>query len=92
VVLHGVIPLAGIAVFVPAFFTAVGIGKSVFSFVTKLPPPFTLVGPIDGIGMGVGVLYLIYLYARHPERVQATGRVFIEEPGGPGTAMATTAT
>jgi amino acid transporter len=91
-VLHGVIPLAGIAVFVPAFFTAVGIGKSVFSFVTKLPPPFTLVGPIDGIGMGVGVLYLIYLYVRHPERVRATGRVFIEETGEPAVNVPTMAT
>jgi amino acid transporter len=80
-ILHGLVPLAGIAVFVPAFFTAVGVGKSVFSFVTKLPAPFTLVGPIDGIGMGVGVLYLIYLYMRHPERVRNTGRIFLEEPG-----------
>ena len=33
-----------------------GIGKSVFSFVTKLPAPYTLVGPVDGIGMAVGGL------------------------------------
>ena len=79
VLLHAVIPLAGIAVFVPAFFTAVGIGKSVFSFVTKLPAPYTLVGPVDGIGMAVGVVYLIYLYLRHPERVRDTGRIFLEE-------------
>ncbi len=80
VVLHGLIPLAGIAAFVPAFFTAVGIGKSVFSFVTKLPAPYTLVGPIDGIGMGVGVVYLIYLYLTHPERIRDTGKIFIEPP------------
>jgi len=83
ILLHGLIPLAGIAAFVPAFFTAVGIGKSVFSFVTKLPAPFTLVGPIDGIGMGVGVIYLIYLYATRPERIRDTGRIFIEEPAAP---------
>ena len=80
VVLHGLIPLAGIAAFVPALFTAVGIGKSVFSFVTKLPAPYTLVGPIDGIGMGVGVVYLIYLYLMHPERIRDTGKIFIEPP------------
>ena len=83
VILHGVLPLAGIAAFVPAFFTAVGIGKSVFSFVTKLPAPYTLVGPVDGIGMGVGVVYLIYLYLRHPERIRDTGKVFIEDELGP---------
>jgi amino acid transporter len=79
--MHGVIPLAGIAAFVPAFFTGIGVGKSVFSFVTKLPAPYTLVGPIDGIGMGVGVLYMLYLYARHPERIRETGRIFLDEPG-----------
>jgi amino acid transporter len=81
--LHGLVPLAGIAAFVPAFFTGIGVGQSVFSFVTKLPAPYTLVGPIDGIGMGVGVLYLIYLYVAHPERIRETGRIFIEEPAAP---------
>jgi hypothetical protein len=81
--LHGLVPLAGIAAFVPAFFTGIGVGQSVFSFVTKLPAPYTLVGPIDGIGMGVGVLYLIYLYLAHPERIRETGRIFIEEPAAP---------
>jgi amino acid transporter len=79
VLLHAVLPLAGIAAFVPAFFTAVGIGKSVFSFVNPLPAPLTLVGPVDGIAMGVGVLYLIYLYLTHPERIKDTGKIFIEE-------------
>jgi hypothetical protein len=78
VLLHGVLPLAGIAAFVPAFFTAVGIGKSVFSFVNPLPAPLNLVGPVDGIAMGVGVLYLIYLYLTHPQRITDTGRIFIE--------------
>jgi amino acid transporter len=77
--LHGVLPLAGIAAFVPAFFTAVGIGKSVFKFVSPLPAPLTLVGPVDGIAMGVGVLYLIYLYSVHPERIRDTGRIFYEQ-------------
>jgi amino acid transporter len=91
IILHGLVPLAGIAAFIPAFFTGIGVGQSVFSFVTKLPPPYTLVGPIDGIGMGVGVLYLIYLYARHPERVRDTGRIFIEQPGVEGVAPPTPA-
>jgi amino acid transporter len=91
VLMHGVIPLAGIAAFVPAFFTGIGVGKSVFSFVTKLPAPFTLVGPIDGIGMGVGVLYMLYLYATHPERIRETGRIFLEEAGGNVPPPATSA-
>jgi amino acid transporter len=82
VVLHGILPLAGIAAFVPAFFTAVGIGKSVFSFVSKLPAPLNLVGKVDGILMGVGVLYLIVLYLWRPQRVRDTGRIFVEEEPG----------
>ena len=78
--LHGLLPLAGIAAFVPAFFTAVGVGKSVFSFVSPLPAPFNLVGKVDGILMGVGVLYLIVLYVWRPDRVRDTGKVFMEEP------------
>jgi amino acid transporter len=87
ILLHGVLPLAGIAAFVPAFFTAVGIGKSVFKFVTKLPAPLTLVGPVDGIAMGVGVLYMIYLYVTHPDRIRDTGRIFYEaEPAAAAPA------
>ncbi len=40
--LHGVVPVLGILAFVPAFFTALGIGKSVFKFVSALPYPISL--------------------------------------------------
>jgi amino acid transporter len=91
VLLHGILPLAGIAAFVPAFFTAIGVGKSVFSFVIPLPSPYNLVGIIDGILMGVGVVYLIVLSVVAPDRIRETGRVFIDEPevaAQPGTAPA----
>src|SRR6266496_1915704 len=42
VLLHGVVPVLGILAFVPAFFTALGIGKSVFKFVSALPYPISL--------------------------------------------------
>jgi amino acid transporter len=92
--LHGVVPLIGIAFFVPAFFTAVGIGKSLFSWVAPLPAPLTLVGPVDGIAMGVGVLYLVYLYVAHRDRLAQTGQIFLDEPATapPPTAPAPTAT
>ena len=31
----------------------------------------------------LGIAYLVYLYTKHPERVQETGRVFLEEPEPP---------
>ncbi|HYY79072.1 MAG TPA: APC family permease [Actinomycetes bacterium] len=75
--LHGLVPLLGIAAFVPAFLTAVGI--KAFSFVSALPYPISLVGPVVGIWYALGVVFLIVLAAWRPERLRDTGRVFVEE-------------
>ena len=75
--LHGVVPVLGIAAFVPAFLTAVGI--QAFSFVSALPYPISLVGPVVGIWYAIGVVILVLLVARRPERLRDTGRVFVEE-------------
>jgi amino acid transporter len=77
--LHAVIPLAGIAAFVPAFLVAIGIGGSVFSFISPLPYPFSVVGPVVGIVYAIGIAYLIYLAVKAPDRLKDTGKVFIEE-------------
>ena len=78
--LHGLVPILGIAAFVPAFLTAVGI--QAFDFISALPYPISLVGPVVGIWYAIGVVYLIVLLSRRPERVRDTGRVFEEEPVG----------
>jgi amino acid transporter len=75
--LHGLIPLLGIAAFVPAFLTAVGI--QAFDFISALPYPISLVGPVVGIWYAIGLVYLIVLAVRRPERLRDTGRVFVEE-------------
>jgi amino acid transporter len=75
--LHGLVPVLGIAAFVPAFLTAVGI--KAFEFITPLPYPISLVGPVVGIWYAIGVVYLVVLASRRPERLRATGRVFVEE-------------
>ena len=77
--LHLVIPLAGIAAFIPAWLTAAGI--RVFSFVAPLTPPSSYMGPGVAGFMIVGVIYLLYLYARHPQRVTEVGLVHIDAPG-----------
>jgi amino acid transporter len=77
--LHLIIPVLGIAAFVPAWLTAAGI--KVFSFVTPLTPPSSYMGPGVGGFMVVGLIYLIYLYARHPRRVTEVGLVHLDEPG-----------
>jgi amino acid transporter len=76
--LHLVIPLLGIAAFVPAWLTSAGI--KVFSFVVPLTPPASYMGPGVAGFMVVGIIYLGYLYARHPQRVTEVGLVHLDQP------------
>jgi amino acid transporter len=86
--LHLIIPLLGIAAFLPAWLTAAGIRA--FSFVAPLTPPSSYMGPGVAGFMFVGVIYLIYLYRRHPERVTEVGLVHIDAPEPQAEADMTT--
>jgi amino acid transporter len=77
VVLHGLFPILGILVLVPAFLTGAGIPS--FKFVSRLSYPLSVAGPVVGIWMVIGLLYLIYLLARNRRRVDETAKVFLEE-------------
>jgi amino acid transporter len=83
---HLVIPVLGIAAFVPAWLTAAGI--KVFSFVAPLTPPLSYMGPGVAAWMVVGVLGLVFLYVRHPARVTEVGLVHLEQPEPAKTAVA----
>jgi len=76
--LHGLVPILGIVAFLPAFLTAVGI--QAFDFISALPYPISLVGPVVGIWYAIGLIYLVVLMRSQPERLRETGRVFMEEP------------
>ncbi|MGH3404560.1 MAG: APC family permease [Streptosporangiaceae bacterium] len=78
-VLHVLIPLLGIATFVPAWLTSAGI--KVFSFVAPLSPPVSYMGPAVGVWMILGLIYLVYLYRTDPRRVTEVGLVHLDEPG-----------
>jgi len=80
---HVIFPILGIAAFVPAFFTAMGLPILPGGFIARLPHPLNKAGIAMAIAYFVGVVYLVYLYATDPERIRATGRIFIEE--GPAT-------
>jgi amino acid transporter len=77
---HLIIPVLGIAAFVPAWLTSAGI--KVFSFVTPLAPPLSYMGPGVGGFMVLGVIYMIYLYRTNPGRITDVGLVHLDEPGG----------
>jgi amino acid transporter len=77
-VTHLIIPLLGIAAFVPAWLTAAGI--KAFSFVAPLSAPVSYMGPGVAAWMVAGVIYLIYLYRRDRQRITEVGLVHLEEP------------
>ncbi len=77
---HLVIPLLGIAAFVPAWLTSAGI--KVFSFVTPLAPPLSYMGPGVGGFMVLGVIYMIYLYRTNPGRIADVGLVHLDAVEG----------
>jgi amino acid transporter len=77
--LHVVVPILAIVVMIPALMAAVGIGSGIFSFITPLAYPLNVAGYIALGWLIAGVVYAIYFWRRHPDRVRATERVFIEE-------------
>jgi amino acid transporter len=78
--LHLVIPVLGIAAFIPAWLTALGLGSSFLKFVTPLSYPSSETGLAIGIWYIIGLIVLAYLYTRHPERLPEMKRVFADEP------------
>jgi amino acid transporter len=78
--LHLVVPVVGIAAFLPAWFTALGIGKAVLKFVSPLAYPISETGLVIGVWYVIGIVVLIYLYARHPARLPEMQQVFADDP------------
>lgn len=74
--LHLVVPVLGICAFVPALLTAAGI--PVFSFVVPLTAPVSYAGPIVGVWMVIGLVYLVILWQRHRQRVVDTGLIHLD--------------
>ncbi|HZD68099.1 MAG TPA: APC family permease [Actinomycetes bacterium] len=75
--LHGLVPLIGVALFVPALLTGAGI--TVFKFISPLPAPFSYAGIATGVWTLVGLVYMLYLYRADPHRLEDTKKVFLEE-------------
>ena len=76
---HVVIPILGVAAFVPAWLAGAGIKAPGLSFITPLSAPLSYMGPAVAIWMGIGVLYLIYLYIRDRQRVVDVGLVHLDQ-------------
>jgi hypothetical protein len=83
-----VIPVLGIAAFIPAWLTALGIGSSFLKFVTPLGYPSSEAGLAIGIWYVIGLAVLGYLYLRHPERLPEMKRVFADDAVPAGEPVA----
>ena len=77
--LHLVVPAVGILVFLSAWFSALGIGKSALKFLSPLSYPVGETGLIIGIWYAIGVVVLIYLYVWRPSRLLKMQRVFSDD-------------
>lgn len=76
--IHGVIPVIGMIVLVPALLAGAGIPA--FSFISALPAPISYAGPIVGVWMVLGIVFLFYKRAKSPGAIGAIADVFTESP------------
>ena len=79
-ILHLVIPILGVAAFIPGWLTAAGL--PVFDFISKLPAPVSYAGPAAAIWVALGIIYLIVLSLTRPRRVDEVARVHLDEASG----------
>jgi amino acid transporter len=77
VILHLIVPILGIATFIPAWLAAAGIPA--FSFIPTLAPPISYAGPAVAIWMVLGIGYGLWLYSRHPQRIADVSRIHLDE-------------
>jgi amino acid transporter len=74
---HVVIPVLGIAAFVPAWCAGAGIRIHGLNFISPLLAPESYMGPAVAVWMALGVIYLIYLYLRDRQRVTDVGMIHV---------------
>ncbi|HET9897338.1 MAG TPA: APC family permease [Streptosporangiaceae bacterium] len=76
---HIIVPILGIAAFVPAWCAGAGIKIPGFRFITPLPTPLSYMGPAVAIWMVLGLVYMIVLYFTHPRRVVDVGLIHLDD-------------
>jgi len=76
---HILVPVLGIAAFIPAWLAGAGIKTPGLKFITPLPAPISYMGPAAAIWMGIGIIYLVYLYVTTPQRVVDVSLIHLED-------------
>jgi amino acid transporter len=83
---HVIVPVLGIAAFIPAWLAGAGIKAPGLNFITPLKAPFSYMGPAAAIWMGLGIIYLLYLYGRDRQRIADVGLVHLDAAPEPAKA------
>jgi amino acid transporter len=78
VVSHLIIPVLGIAAFVPAWCAGAGVRIAGISWIVPLSAPLSYMGPAVAVWMIIGLAYLLYLYRTHPQRVVDVGLIHLD--------------
>jgi amino acid transporter len=74
--LHFVIPIVSSLILIPVLFSALGIKTSLFKFVSALSYPSNKAGIVVIIWFAIGIIYLVYLWVAHRDRVMEMSEVF----------------
>jgi hypothetical protein len=79
IVSHLIIPVLGIAAFIPAWLAGAGIKAPGLSFITPPSTPYSYMGPASAVWMILGVIYLVFLYVRHRQRITDVALIHLDE-------------
>jgi amino acid transporter len=76
---HIIVPILGIAAFVPAWLFATGLNPFGWSFIAKITYPLSMAVRGCLIWMVLGLIYLVVLYLTNPRRVSEMARVHLDD-------------
>lgn len=79
--LHVLVPVLAIVVMVPALMAAIGVGASIFPFISPLPSPFSIAGYLSFAWLVLGIAFAAWVWVAHPDRARATETVFMDGAG-----------
>jgi amino acid transporter len=82
---HLIVPLLGIAAFIPAWLAGAGIKTPGLSFIAPLSAPLSYMGPAAAVWMVIGAIYLVFLYMRHRQRVMDVALIHLDDDPAVGT-------
>jgi amino acid transporter len=76
---HVIVPVLGILAFIPAWLAGAGIKAPGLSFIPALSAPLSYMGPAAAIWMVIGIIYMLFLFARHRQRVNDVALIHLDD-------------